>query len=136
MNYYKQIAKILGVELGEEFNLKENKTKNIVRPRYKITQEEGLMYSVNRNEFARSTLLLSIINGSYSVVKLPWKPKDGEHYWYCSVIREPVAVTMIWTGVSGDLCKWKCGNCFQTKEEADAKGKEVIKQIHKEFEEA
>lgn len=33
------------------------------------------MYSVNRNEFDRSTILISIINGSYSVVKLPWKPK-------------------------------------------------------------
>ena len=30
MNYYKKIAEMLGVELGEEFNLKENKTKNII----------------------------------------------------------------------------------------------------------
>lgn len=27
MNYYKQVAEMLGVELGEEFRLKENKTK-------------------------------------------------------------------------------------------------------------
>ena len=134
MNYYKKIAEMLGVELGEEFRLKENKTKNIVRPRYKITQEEGLMYSMNRNEFARSLLLLSIINGSYSVVKLPWKPKEGEQYWYCSIIAKPVVVATIWGGFSNDLCKWKCGNCFKTKKEAEIKGKQIMEQIIKEFE--
>ena len=86
MNYYKKIAEMLGVELGEEFRLKENKTKNILIPRYKITQEEGLMYSVNRNEFDRSVSLMSIINGSYSIVKLPWKPKKGEVYWHYSEV--------------------------------------------------
>ena len=135
MNYYKKIAEMLGVELGEEFRLKENKTKNIVRPRYKITQEEGLMYSMNRNEFARSLLLLSIINGSYSVVKLPWKPKEGEKYWYYS---EPFnqAISHKWYGGNYDLLLWKVGNCFKTKEEADIKGKEIMEQIKKEYEEA
>lgn len=135
MNYYKEIAEMLGVELGEEFSLKDNKTKNIVRPRYKITQEEGLMYSVNRNEFERSVSLMSIINGSYSVVKLPWKPKEREQYWYCSIIAQPVVVATIWGGFSNDLCKWKCGNCFKTKKEAEIKGKQIMEQIIKEFEE-
>lgn len=135
MNYYKQIAEMLGVELGEEFSLKDNKTKNIVRPRYKITQEEGLMYSVNRNEFERSVSLMSIINGSYSVVKLPWKPKEGEKYWYYS---EPFnqAISHKWYGGNYDLLLWKVGNCFKTKEEADIKGKEIMEQIKKEYEEA
>ena len=135
MNYYKKIAEMLGVELGEEFNLKQNKTKNIIRPRYKITQEEGLMYSVNRNEFERSVSLMSIINGSYSVVKLPWKPKEGEKYWYYS---EPFnqAISHKWYGGNYDLLLWKVGNCFKTKEEADIKGKEIMEQIKKEYEEA
>lgn len=135
MNYYKKIAEMLGVELGEEFNLKQNKTKNITRHRYKITQEEGLMYSVNRNEFERSVSLMSIINGSYSVVKLPWKPKEGEKYWYYS---EPFnqAISHKWYGGNYDLLLWKVGNCFKTKEEADIKGKEIMEQIKKEYEEA
>lgn len=135
MNYYKKIAEMLGVELGEEFSLKENKTKNIVRPRYKITQEEGLMYSVNRNEFARSLLLLSIINGSYSVVKLPWKPKEEERYWFYSVLLNQ-AVSRKWIDENYALCLWKCGNCFKTEKEANEKGKEIMKQIQKEYEEA
>lgn len=135
MNYWKQFAEMLGVELGEEFSLKENKTKNIVRPRYKITQEEGLMYSVNRNEFDRSTILLSIINGSYIVVKLPWKPKKDERYWWYSYVGEAPCSTK-WKGSYSDLFDWKVGNCFRTKKEAEAKGKEIIEQLQKEYEEA
>lgn len=135
MNYYKKIAEMLGVELGEEFRLKENKTKNIVRPRYKITQEEGLMYSVNRNEFDRSTILLPIINGSYSVVKLPWKPKKGDIYWHYSEAWDE-GIPCNWEGGWFDLLLWKEGACFKTKNEADTKGKKIIEQIKKEFEEA
>lgn len=134
MNYYKKIAEMLGVELGEEFRLKENKTKNIVRPRYKITQEEGLMYSINRNEFDRSTILLAIINGSYSVVKLPWKPKKSEMYWFYGISLEQ-ALWATWSLNSGDFCRWKAGNCFRTEKEAETKGKEIMEQIQKGFEE-
>ena len=134
MNYYKKIAEMLGVELGEEFNLKQNKTKNIIRPRYKITQEEGLMCSTGGEEWNRSSSLLAIFSGAYSIVKLPWKPKEGEQYWYCSTIAQPVVVATIWGGFSNDLCKWKCGNCFKTKKEAEIKGKQIMEQIIKEFE--
>ena len=115
--------------------MKENKSKNIVKPRYKITQEEGLMYSVNRNEFARSTLLLSTINGSYSVVKLPLKPKNGEMYWYYNILAKDFLWTR-WCSGGVDLCRWKCGNCFKTGEEANTKGKEIMEAIKKEYEEA
>ncbi len=135
MTYYKQVAEMLGVELEEEFILKENKTKNICIPRYKITQEEGLMFSVNRNEFARSTILLSIINGSYSVVKLPWKPKNDETYWWYSMFSK-TSISGIFTGSTSDLIFWKAGNCFKTEKEANAKGKEIMEAIQKEYEEA
>lgn len=134
MNYYKEIAEMLGVELGEEFSLKDNKTKNIVRPRYKITQEEGLMYSVNRNEFERSVSLMSIINGSYSVVKLPWKPKEGDRYCYYSTKGQVNYARG--DALCSELILWKVGNCFKTEEKARTKGKEIMEQIKKEYEEA
>lgn len=135
MNYYKKIAEMLGVELGEEFSLKDNKTKDIFRPRYKITQEEGLMYSVNRNEFDGSVSLMSIINGSYSVVKLPWKPRNGEQYWYYSEAFQH-ACSSEWRGSLCDLLYWKSGNFFKTKKEANEKGYAFWKELKKEYEEA
>ena len=140
MNYYKKIAEMLGVELGEEFRLeefrlKENKTKNILIPRYKITQEEGLMYSVNRNEFDRSTMLMSIINGRYSIVKLPWKPKYGEKYWSYSTKINGTCCNTFWELIE-DYAMWESGNCFRTEEEAKTKGKEIMEKLVKEYEEA
>lgn len=54
MNYYKKIAEMLGVELGEEFSIKNIQTEDINRARYKITKENGLMYSIGGEEWNRS----------------------------------------------------------------------------------
>ena len=135
MNYYKKIAEMLGVELGEEFSLKNNKTNELNECRYKITQEEGIMYSIGREKWARSAVLISIINGSYSVVKLPWKPKNDEKFWYYSETINQ-ATYHKWSFGNYDLCLWKLGNCFRTEEEAEAKGKEIVEQIMKEYKEA
>ena len=135
MNYYKKIPEMLGVELGEEFNLKENKTKNIIRPRYKITQEEGLMCSTGGEEWNRSASLLAIFSGAYSIVKLPWKPKKGEAYWHYSEVWMEV-ISFEWEDCLYDFLLWKAGNCFKTKEEGDAKAKEIIEKLRKEYEAA
>ena len=135
MNYYKKIAEMLGVELGEEFSLKNNKTNELNECRYKITQEEGIMYSIDREKWVRSAVIMSIINGSYSVVKLPWKPKNDEKFWYYSETINQ-ATYHKWSFGNYDLCLWKLGNCFRTEEEAEAKGKEIVEQIMKEYKEA
>ena len=135
MNYYKKIAEMLGVELGEEFSLKNNKTNELNECRYKITQEEGIMYSIDREKWVRSVVLMSIINGSYSVVKLPWKPKEGELYWYYSKTLNQ-AISRNWDAENYALCLWKCGNCFKTEKEANEKGKEVMEAIRNEYKEA
>lgn len=135
MKYWEQIAEMLGVELGEEFSVKDCKTNELNTSRYKITQEEGIMYSMDGEKWCRSALLQSIINGSYSIVKLPWKPKKGEAYWHYSKGWEQ-ATFRKWEGTLDDLCTWKCGSCFRTEEEANTKGKEIMEAIQKEYEEA
>ena len=42
----------------------------------------------------------------------------------------------MWTDEGLDLLFWKVGNCFKTEEEAKTKGKEIMEQIQKEYEEA
>ena len=135
MNYYKKIAEMLGVELGEEFSVKNCKTKELNRPRYKITQEEGIMYSIDREKWCRSVLLMSIINGSYSIVKIPWKPKKGEAYWHYSEAFQH-AFASEWIGSLCDLLYWKSGNLFKTKKEANEKGYVLWKELEKEYEKA
>lgn len=137
MNYFKQVAEMLGMELEEEFRLKNNHKNLISRTRYKITQEKGLMCKQERREWewASDALIVSIVNGTYSVVKLPWKPKVGRDYWYYNAQTEN-PYKKEWNGGYYDLLRWKAGNCFRTREEASIEGKGNIEQIQKEFEEA
>lgn len=135
MNYYKKIAEMLGVELGEEFSIKNIHTEDINRARYKITKEKGLMYSIGGEEWNRSSSLLAIFSGAYSIVKLPWKPKKGEAYWHYSEVWREV-ISFEWEDCLYDFLLWKLGNCFKTREEAETKGKELMETIKKEYDEA
>lgn len=134
MNYYKQIAEMLGVELEEEFRIKGNYTGAINKSRYKITQEEGLMYTCGIAGWTTSGLMAHIISGEFSVVKLPWKPKYGETYWYYSEAFKH-ACSSEWRGSLCDLLYWKSGNFFKTKKEANEKGYAFWEELKKEYEE-
>lgn len=130
MNYYKQVAEMLGVELNEEFRLK-HKDGRILKCKYKITECSGLLFKCNE-EWLKSGYLDEIICGDLTIVKLPWKPKDDEFYYYYS----PCAGStnqQRWMNTSSDYCMWKIGNCFRTREEALAKGTEIMEKIEKEF---
>lgn len=128
MNYYKQVAEMLGVELNEEFKVAYSDDALCEKP-YKITVDGLLCKSALGWE--RSTLLHSIIAGDIEIVKLPWKPKEDEFYYYYSPY---VGITCQerWMNTASDYCMWKLGNCFRTREEA-TKGKEIMETIEKEF---
>lgn len=136
MNYWKQFAEMLGLELEQEFSLVCPDGKQENENTYKII-EDGIYYKSERHSawWAPSAdLLESLLMGDFKAVPKPWKPKDGEDYWYCSVASRPIVIATIWGGFSGDLCKWKCGNCFKTKGEAMEKGREIMEAIRKEYE--
>lgn len=137
MNYWKQFANMLGLELGQEFELVDSDSKLKYQYTYKII-EDGL-YRKEANAIALyaepSVTVDCILNGDYIVVKLPWKPKEGEQYCYYSKMLNH-EVSRMWCGESFDLCLWKVGNCFKTEEEARTKGEEIMEQIQKEFEES
>lgn len=136
MNYWKQFAEMLGLELEQEFILTDSYGKRKDEYTYKIT-EDGILYQKEYDFWILepSITLACLLKGLYKAVPKPWKPKDGEDYWYCSVASRPIVVSTIWGGFSGDLCKWKCGNCFKTKGEAMEKGREIMEAIWEEFEE-
>ena len=133
MNYYKQVAEMLGVELNEEFSLK-HKDGSILKFKYKITGSSGLLFKGN-DEWMTSGYIDKIICGDLTIVKLPWKPKDDEFYYYYSPC---VGITYQerWNNTSSDYCMWKIGNCFRTREEASKKGKEIMETIEKEYRES
>lgn len=77
-NLIPEIAKMLGVELGEEFKVKGYKLT------YMITDDKGLMATDDSLETGwtpANALFIVLLNGKAEIVKIPWKPKMYEEYW-------------------------------------------------------
>lgn len=60
------------------------------------------------------------------LVNLKWKPKNGEEYWTVIVgIANKLKFT--WFGTKDDEARYKLGNCFKTREEAEVMAEKVKK---------
>lgn len=137
MNYLEQFAEMFGLELEQEFSLIKSDGEKVDDDLYKIT-EDGIFYQKEKNGFwlsEPSSTLSCLLKGSYKAVPKPWKPKKGEEYWHYSEAWDE-GIPCKWEGGWFDLLLWKEGCCFKTKKEADTKGKAIVEQIKKEYEEA
>ena len=134
-NYMADVAKMFGVELEEEFKIERHVET------YKFT-EEGLMYRLMDNlgwciaPFAQNDLL----TGKFEIKKLPWMPKEEEHYCYIAWRRIDnidnigewkirVETTFFTEFSAPDNLRVAVGNCFRTKKEAEAQKYEVFKRL-------
>ena len=127
---------MLGLELEQEFRLVKPDGTKVDNDLY-IIREDGLFYKKRKDGVwlsEPSTTLSSILQALIKVVTKPWKPKYGEQYWSYSVKRSQACCGMFGEYVKDYAC-WKLGNCFKTREEAQSKGKEIMEQIKKEYEE-
>ena len=137
MNNWGKFAEMLKLEFEQEFVLTDvdgNAKGELI---YKFT-EDGLLYkSPTLVKWSKSSsgTILRLLNGDYKVVSKPWKPKKGEKYW-CYLYGVKEVIDSRWSGGTYDLLLWKVGNCFKTQEEAATKGKEIMEQIQKEYDEA
>ena len=137
MNKWKQFAKILELDLEQEFLLTDVDGNTKGKLIYKFT-EDGLLYkspTLVKWSKSSSSTIARLLNGDYKVVSKPWKPKKGEKYFYYAKAFGQTAYK-VWIYENYDLLLWKVGNCFKTEEEAATKGKEIMEQIQKEYEEA
>lgn len=133
MNYYKQIAEMLGIELEQEFVITDLDGKRKDTITYQFT-EDGLFSKANDLSVKVTLILDLLLTGKYKAVPKPWKPKYGEQYWSYS-LRSNQARCSLFGDYVEDYAIWKSGNCFRTEEEAKTKGKEIMEQIKKEYEE-
>lgn len=96
MNYMNQIAKMLGVELEEEFYLKsttngyyflDDRSKKAT---FKLSLS-GMMINYHNDEWESvGECLASLLEGAYTIVKKPWKPKENEEYYWVDLKRRVV----------------------------------------------
>lgn len=94
------ITKMLGVEIGEEFEIKDRHGELISDKTYKFGkntllycyQDDDICYTASR------TTLQSLLNGKYEIVKISWKPKKGDVYFTFGLLGDKWVVRSLWWG--------------------------------------
>ena len=112
-NYMSQVAKMLGVELGERFDI------NGFNEFY-FLDTDGL-YSFNGTYCKCDEYFSKLLAGELTIKRKPWKPKRGETYWY--VEKDGDVLEMEWHPcryMSNHVNRYKLGNCYRTQKEAEA----------------
>ena len=131
-NLIPEIAKMLGVELGEEFKIKGYELT------YMITDDKGLMATNDSPETGwtpANALFVALLNGKDEIVKLPWKPKFGDRYFGVFEFNGKLMVCRydIWRGTIAEEAQYRCGWVYRTKEEAEAALPKVASELGGEY---
>lgn len=125
-NYMAEVAKMLGVEIGEEFKLKDSSGEIRNTHRFKITIN-GLCKFIG-NTWVCHNWIGDLLIGKYEIVKLPWKPKNEEGYYYPYTYEQEVFYAL-WVGSTLDYAMYNLGMCYRTKEEAEEHFAEDYKKL-------
>lgn len=122
MNHMEVIAKLLGVELGEEFRIIEaNMTHDGV---YKLTEDTLLRNDDGENWVPKLSTLARLLNGSLSIKKQPWRPRKGETYWFIypkhpeNDYSESSVYRGTYDGHLEQVLNIRIGNCFKKPTDA------------------
>lgn len=131
MNYMKQIAEMLGVEIGERFKIKELDFVSYIGT-------DGFFTELDDDTVSQDDArLVKLITGEWKIEKLPWKPKNGESYCYIDTDGK-VSYETFNPSVIYDIALYKLGKLYRTKAEAEEhadEDKTFWESIRKELEE-
>lgn len=137
-NLIPEIAKMLGVQLGEEF-----KIKGYEEWFYKFDNDRVLMFKHNDDvkmpvaPVSVYVAFLALLRGECEIIKLPWKPKKGDVYY--TFIRDRIdrtctLVSYRWNGCVIDIALLKVGWVYRTRAEAAAALPAVAAEMGVEYE--
>ena len=125
MNLIPKIAEMLGVEIGEEFKIIP------LEGIYRLS-DFGLQTKLKSGErWESSRYMTPLLTGKYQINKIPFEPKDGEHYWrvrWDSLAIAALRVTWFDNHDEDYLFKY-AGNCFRTEAEAEKHKYEIYEKL-------
>ena len=131
-NHMAEVAKILDVDLGEEFKIKRAPSNCF----YKFSHEGLFLY--HRDKYGRlenrhgerSTNMLSLLlEGIYEIVKLPWKPAENEIYFIPRIDKPEMACWNIWGNSKTDISRYNLGIVCKAKKDAVAIAEKMLAAI-------
>lgn len=115
MNYIGKVAEMLGVEIGEEFKIEFD--NGMLSINNYMLLDEGMFCSDGLSMSA--SCFGYLIKGEYKIVKLPFKPKNGDKYYtYYTNKEEWLIWDSTWSGDVSDYARLKSGIVFRTSQEA------------------
>lgn len=118
-NIIPNIAEMLGVEIGEEFEIEG------LDGRYKFNEDSLRMGLLSGGWASASDApLYWLCGGKYTIKKLPFKPKKGEKYFCFGA--DGKVLSENWESDGIDAARYLMGNCFRTREEAKAHRPEIM----------
>ena len=118
-NLIPEIAKLLGVEVGEEFKVKgdDELTYTLTDDGLKITFAGGIEIS----QVSTNSAFVALVMGKDEIVKLPWKPKKDEDYYTFGASDGIWRISQQhWTCHPFDLAVLAKGWAYHTREEAES----------------
>ena len=134
-NYMAEVAKLLGVELGESFKITSD-TQGDYQNYYRFTENNCLETSDDGVEWKiikAEVLLKRILMGDIRIVKLPWRPSRDDVYYMPSVTSTGKYIKLFWTGSRNDEGSYQQGLVLRTKKEAIELAEEMLDVARKKF---
>lgn len=129
MNLISVIRESLGLQENEEFNLKNE--RNVVLPdKFRFTD---CTFQIEENERwieANSLMFKLLLKGECEVVKMPFKPKELEFYYYVLFYNGTVVQNRYMKDLSADRLRVKSGNCYRTLGEAEEHVDEWMSKVY------
>lgn len=115
-NYMSQVAKMLGVELSEKFEINENDNWicSFTENQFEIANKNKVYVNASLGEH----VLAELIGGVYTIKRKAWVPAEGERYYFVTIDGDIRSDTC--DNVTFDALLYKIGNCYRTPEEAGA----------------
>ena len=141
-NIIPQIAEMLGIVLKEEFKVsiaEEDAIFRITENGLEIKNQDSSdsVEGINQEWKTLPSSFVKLCTGEAKIVKLPFKPKQGDVYWsfYRSTFSGKWFVNdVVWTDCVTDIAKFKVGWCYRTEREAKAALPEIAKEQGAEYE--
>lgn len=129
-NYIAGVAKLLGVEVGEVFQVDGDPSlKDCV---FRFSDNDLQVSAVNSDNdtwgIANDGRLLGLLYGNLSIRKLPWKPKMNEEFYIPCIhyTESSMATRLRWRDDNADNTFYQFGIVFKTREEAIAVSKKML----------
>ena len=119
-NHMEEVAKLLGVELEEEFRIEGTHVDYI----YKIS-EKGLFLRCSGRDWweeVPDTLVQMLAGMTRKIIKFPWRPQKGDKYYIPCIVAQPEYMysVLYWNNDDYDKEYYRMGLVCKTPEEAIA----------------